>query len=162
MTTIKPASIVNPVTPIGDNGSIFVPFAVDTYSGNKGSLRTSLPIDRGGTLSVLHWTGTYGNHTETQRASYTVPSGKYTLMNNCYIGVTKPSTTGNVWLRISVSGNSIVTQYIDQNTVTIDSFRTYYISLYLPYGTTVTISTANQSSSNIIYEGTVYMIEFNS
>jgi hypothetical protein len=161
MTTIKPASIVNPVTPIGYNGSIYVPFIVDSYSGDNGALRTSLPIDRGGTLQILYFVGNYGNHTETVRATYTVPSGKYALLNNIYMSVTKPSTSGNVWTKIQVNSKPIGISFIESTTNNADCIKFGNVNLLLPSNSTVSILTSNTTTSSVYFEGVAFIIEFN-
>jgi hypothetical protein len=160
MTTIKPASIVNPVTPIGDNGSIFVPFVVDTYSGNKGSLRTSLPIDRYGTLNILTYSGSLGNHNYTDRISYTVPSDKYGILIFVYMSIGIPSTSGECDIIVQINSVTFTVHLIISTSSNDRRFKELFPNIYLPSGTTILSKTYNSTSSTVGFYNNIGILEF--
>jgi len=160
MTTIKPASIINPVTPIGDNGSIFVPFTVDTYSGDKGALRTSLPIDRGGHLVFLYYGNSLGNTADTVQVSYTVPSGKYAILQNIYLSIGIPTTSGECRIKVAVNGYNIAGKSID-STTRFDNRIVYSVhNIYLPSNTIVSVYTYNSTTSTVYFYISIIILEF--
>lgn len=116
---ITPKQLITPNCPLGYDGSDYYMFGVDVNTDGRSCLRVAFPNDREMSWVNAYWTATVGNHSSTERWSYTVPSGKRSLLLAIFILVGVPSTGTNATAWVTLNTYRLA-QVIMTGTSTLD------------------------------------------
>lgn len=158
---ITPSHLVNAVTPLTYNGSDFYALRSDKQADGDWALRVTTPVDRSPVVAALPYGATLGNHALTERAIYTVPSGKRAYLQAVYLNAGIPTTTEAVNIRVTLDTYVLALLAVTTTTTVPANHLSIPFGLWLTTGNVIKIYTLNSTALDIYFRANVFLCIFN-
>jgi hypothetical protein len=157
---VIPSHVVNAVTPLSYDGGDFYALRSDKQTDGNWALRVTTPVDRSPTTTVVAYGASLTTHTLTERASYSVPSGKRAYLQCIYLNTGLPTTTEAVNIRVTLNTHVLALLAVTSTTTVPSNHLTIPLGIWLTYGDIVKIYTLNSTALILYFKGDIFIVEF--
>jgi hypothetical protein len=156
---VKPAYLVDPVTPLGYDGADFHALKAAHPAGVDYAVLANTLADRVLAWQNLWYDGTLAAHLETVRWTRTIPAGQYAVLNGTFIWMDIPADG------FAYSGMRLNTRYMQvvqliPTSPLPDSTVSVSYNWLLPTGSVVDFVTRHTCTVNVRFRGMCHLHYF--